>query len=40
MATIWMTYAWDDNQEQDVDFIAQELEARACRSQYIVDCKS
>ncbi len=26
MATAWLTYAWDDNQNQDVDFIAQELE--------------
>jgi hypothetical protein len=26
MATIWLTYAWDDNREHDVDFIAQELE--------------
>lgn len=25
MATIWLTYAWDDNKEGDVDFIAQEL---------------
>lgn len=27
MATIWITYAWADNQSGDVDFIAQELEA-------------
>jgi hypothetical protein len=27
MATIWITYAWVDNQSGDVDFIAQELEA-------------
>ena len=26
MATIWITYAWADNQAGDVDFIAQELE--------------
>lgn len=25
MATVWITYAWKDNQEGDVDFIAQEL---------------
>lgn len=25
MATVWLTYAWDDNEDQDVDFIAQEL---------------
>jgi hypothetical protein len=25
MATIWITYAWDDNKEKDVDFVAQEL---------------
>jgi hypothetical protein len=25
MATIWLTYAWDDNKYGDVDFIAQEL---------------
>ena len=25
MATAWITYAWKDNQEGDVDFIAQEL---------------
>jgi hypothetical protein len=25
MATIWLTYAWDDNQHRDVDFVAQEL---------------
>lgn len=27
MATIWITYAWADNQSGDIDFIAQELEA-------------
>lgn len=27
MATIWITYAWVDNQHGDIDFIAQELEA-------------
>lgn len=27
MATIWITYAWDDNTSGDVDFIAQELES-------------
>lgn len=27
MATIWISYAWADNQSGDVDFIAQELEA-------------
>ncbi len=26
MATVWITYAWADNQSQDVDFIARELE--------------
>lgn len=26
MATIWITYAWDDNKSGDIDFIAQELE--------------
>jgi hypothetical protein len=26
MATIWITYAWADNKDGDVDFIAQELE--------------
>ena len=26
MATIWITYAWADNQHNDVDFVAQELE--------------
>lgn len=26
MATIWITYAWADNQHGDVDFVAQELE--------------
>ncbi len=25
MATIWLTYAWDDNQQGNVDYIAQEL---------------
>jgi hypothetical protein len=25
MATVWITYAWDDNKDSDVDFIAQEL---------------
>lgn len=25
MATVWLTYAWADNQNEDVDFIAQEL---------------
>jgi hypothetical protein len=27
MATLWITYAWTDNQSGDVDFIAQELDA-------------
>ncbi|HTL29004.1 MAG TPA: toll/interleukin-1 receptor domain-containing protein [Tepidisphaeraceae bacterium] len=26
MATVWITYAWKDNEQSDVDFIAQELE--------------
>ena len=26
MATIWMTYAWNDNQNKDVEFLAQELQ--------------
>jgi hypothetical protein len=25
MASIWLTYAWPDNQHRDVDFVAQEL---------------
>lgn len=25
MATVWITYAWADNQHRDVDFVAQEL---------------
>ena len=25
MATIWLTYAWADNENRDVDFVAQEL---------------
>lgn len=25
MATIWITYAWADNENKDVDFVAQEL---------------
>ena len=25
MSTIWITYAWDDNKQCDVDFVAQEL---------------
>lgn len=25
MATVWITYAWADNKDSDVDFIAQEL---------------
>lgn len=27
MATLWITYSWDDNEEGDVDFIAQQLES-------------
>jgi hypothetical protein len=26
MATVWITYAWSDNEHGDVDFIAQELQ--------------
>ena len=26
MAAIWITYAWKDNENEDVDFIAQELQ--------------
>lgn len=25
MGILWLTYAWDDNQDHDVDFVAQEL---------------
>jgi len=25
MATVWLTYAWGDNRQQDVEFVAQEL---------------
>ena len=25
MAMLWLTYAWADNKDNDVDFIAQEL---------------
>jgi hypothetical protein len=25
MATVWITYAWADNQHNDIDFVAQEL---------------
>lgn len=28
MASIWITYAWDDNKSGDVDFAAQELRAK------------
>jgi hypothetical protein len=27
MATIWLTYAWEDNKSGDVDFLAQEIES-------------
>lgn len=27
MATVWLSYAWADNNDQDVDFVAQELRA-------------
>jgi len=27
MATVWITYAWKDNEDGDVDFIAQELQS-------------
>ena len=26
MATVWITYAWTDNEDGDIDFLAQELE--------------
>lgn len=26
MATVWITYAWVDNEHKDIDFVAQELE--------------
>ena len=26
MATVWVTYAWSDNENGDIDFVAQELE--------------
>ncbi len=28
MPKLWLTYAWTDNQDNDVDFVAQELERR------------
>jgi hypothetical protein len=27
MATLWLTYSWDDNKSRDVDYLAQELES-------------
>lgn len=27
MKTVWITYAWADNDHGDVDFVAQELKA-------------
>jgi hypothetical protein len=27
MASAWLTYAWEDNKDRDVDFLAQELQA-------------
>lgn len=27
MATIWITYSWEDNKSRDIDFLAQELQA-------------
>jgi len=27
VATIWITYAWEDNKNRDVDYLAQELQA-------------
>ena len=27
MATAWITYAWKDNEDQMIEFVAQELEA-------------
>jgi len=31
MAAIWITYAWDDNRDGDIDFVAQELRAAGLR---------
>lgn len=31
MATLWLTYAWADNEVSDVDFVAQELETDGVR---------
>ncbi|MDQ5986139.1 MAG: hypothetical protein CSYNP_01858 [Syntrophus sp. SKADARSKE-3] len=31
MATIWITYSWDDNKNSDIDFIAQEIEAEGLK---------
>jgi hypothetical protein len=33
VATIWITYAWSDNQSGDIDFIAQELQRAGVRVQ-------
>ena len=27
MAKVWITYAWADNKDRDIDFLAQELSA-------------
>jgi hypothetical protein len=27
MKTVWITYSWDDNKSNDIEFIAQELES-------------
>ena len=31
MATVWITYAWKDNEDGDVDFIAQELKSKGLK---------
>lgn len=31
MPTVWLTYAWDDNRADDVDYVAQELQSDIVR---------
>jgi hypothetical protein len=34
MGALWLTYAWKDNQDQDVDFVIAELEKRGVEVRY------
>ena len=36
MAKLWLTYAWKDNQDQDVDHVIEKLKEAGVPNNYII----